>query len=419
MFAPIYRPVRGKPTFSSKRSQVRKRKREADNEDSTDDEIIDLKSSPPPVSAPGPPQPAYHHAINRTDPYHVAGLSREDALPPAPFPHAATKAIKQLPSIEEEFDNLNPPLYVPKVAAEDQSQSLKRRHIDNLTTLLHTCTLRGDWERASRAWGLLLRTEVAGRGMDVRQQGRWGIGAELLMRRKAASDQQTKPSVSSTVPEDEDFIQESDTVNQPFSDEGFRLAREYYERLILQYPYTQYTRHTINAQVFYPALLNVWVYEVQHRSKRRRKLTAEQDQSLVSSSQASDDGSHSSDRRHVHEARRQELEEALPIARRMDELMVSPPYDSSVALLHLRGMVGLWVADLHASIANAAETEEESSDYGVDGDFDSAEAQRCRDRSDAERRKALVWLRKAKAAGSRLPNTVDTLLDADDRGGLE
>ncbi|KAK4554587.1 hypothetical protein LTR86_008442 [Recurvomyces mirabilis] len=412
MFAPIYRPIRGKSTVPSKRRQVRKH-----NDDSSEDEVIDLKSSPPPESAPGPSQSIFYHAINRTDPYHVAGLSREDALPPAPFPHAATKAAKQLPLIEEEFANLNPPLYVPITAAEDHSQSLQRRHIDNLTTLLHSCMLRGDWERASRAWGLLLRTEVAGRGMDVRQGGRWGIGAELLMRRKAVSDQQTKPSVSSATPEEEDSIQESDTVNSPFSDEGFRLAREYYERLILQYPYTQYTRHTVNAQVFYPALLNIWVYEVQDRSKRRRRARTEQDHSLLSSSQTSDDGSHSGDRRHVHEARNKELEEALPIAQRMDELMVSPPYDSSVALLHLRGMVGLWVADLHASIADAAETEGESSDYGVDGVVDNAEAQRCRDRFDAEHRKAFVWLRKAKAAGSRLPSNIDMLLDADDGGG--
>ena len=183
----------------------------------------------------------------------------------------------------------------------------------------------------------------------------------------------------------------------------------------MQYPYTQYTRHTINAQIFYPALLNVWVYEVQDRSRRLRKSRPQQDESTVSSSQASDNGSEPTSRKHTRETRRQELEEALPIAQRMDELMVSPPYDSSVELLRLRGMVGLWIADLHASTATSAEVED-SSEYSLNYGLDTAEAQQSRDRSEVERRKALVWLRKAKAGGCQLPANVDLPLVDDGSG---
>jgi hypothetical protein len=40
------------------------------------------------------------------------------------------------------------------------------------------------------------------------------------------------------------------------------------------------------------------------------------------------------------------LGDAEAIAIRMDELMLTPPYSDSAILLHLRGMVSLWIADL-------------------------------------------------------------------------
>ncbi|KYG45666.1 hypothetical protein M433DRAFT_42802, partial [Acidomyces richmondensis BFW] len=229
--------------------------------------------------------------------YHVAGYPRQAELPPAPFPHASinprTRADKE--TVEEELAALNPPLYAPRRALDDSSTSLKRQHVENLTTILHTCMLKGDWQRATRAWGLLLRTEVAGRGMDVRRHGRWGIGAELLMR------------------------------NSINVQDGFKLAREYYERLILQYPHTPHSQET-SSLVFYPALFNIWIYEVQNRYRVLSENDVDHMSELI--------------------LRRQELEDALPISQRMDDLIRSPPYDTNVELLKLRAMVALWVSDL-------------------------------------------------------------------------
>lgn len=274
--------------------------------------------------------------MNKTDPFYIAGHPRELPLPPPPFPHAAIKnAGPPRLSIEEELAALKPPLYLPPKAVEDQSTSLRLKHLDNVTAILHRCMLRGDWDRAHRAWSLLIRTEVSGRGVDVRRHGRWGIGAELLMRRGggARHDQQSRIDVG-----------------DQFTDEGFRLARSYYERLILQYPHTQHTQHHLNATAIYPALFNVWIYSVQDTAKRARDT-------LDAHRSASEDSSSTSTSAHRQQLRQilnNELEDATSIATKMDELLLGPPYDTDTTLLQLRGMLALWLADLHTQASSSA-----------------------------------------------------------------
>ena len=404
IFDPLYRPARGQHTFLARKQQTgRKRKRDDGEAHSSEDESdADVKSSS--GVTPRTSSTAFNHPVNRTDPYHVAGHSRQDPLPPPPFPHAPLRErAEPRESVEEELAALNPPLYVPKAAPDDQSSSLKRRHVDNLTTLLHTCMLRGDWQRASRAWGLLLRTEIGGHGPDLRQQGRWGIGGELLIRRKADAP-------SSQLPDEGKHAGGAPT---EFSDEGFRVARDYYERLILQYPHTPRTQHYVNALAFYPALFNIWVYEVQDRAKRRRRnAEAERPASSSSSMHSGTSGVTSPIARETEKSvRGQELAEALPIAQRMDELLVSPPYDSSAALLQLRGMVGLWVADLYAGTARSSLVEDEDSEL----DFKSpGDRRRDRRQANGERQKALGYLRRAEQAGVALPENIRQLLDGMD-----
>ncbi|TKA65632.1 hypothetical protein B0A55_10558 [Friedmanniomyces simplex] len=405
IFDPVYRPPRGQHTFLARQQKAdRKRKRKEGSLESSDEEgDTNVKSSPLPEEAtPRTASTAFNPPVNRTDPYHVAGHSRQDSLPPPPFPHAPLKTRESCVSVEEELAALNPPLYVSKATALNDQSSLKRRHIDNLTTLLHTCMLRGDWQRASRAWGLLLRTEIGGRSVDVRQQGRWGIGAELLMRRDAESTK-LEPSIHKGDDEDVDVVSR-------FSDDGFKTAREYYERLILQYPYTPRTQYNVNALAFYPALFNIWIYEVQDRARRRRrKAGAERPTS-------SEDSKHSNDvdatGSKTIAAQRQELEEALPIAQRMDELLVSPPYDGSAVLLHLRGMVGLWLADLYAGHTSAPVSDDESSEHSSVGSASGLE--RNREEALAERERALSCLKRAKGAGADIPVSINVLLNASD-----
>ncbi|KAF2774280.1 hypothetical protein EJ03DRAFT_322872 [Teratosphaeria nubilosa] len=361
MFAPVYSQLDSRQTFLARKQKRDQRKRrhetDADDDDSQSDAIRIKQRLPRSDEDVG--DDVRMHSVSRTDPYHVAGYSREVPLPLAPFPHAAAKTHEPQKSVEEELTGLNPPLFTSK--KPDQSTSVKRRHIENLTTVLHTCMLRGDWVRARRAWSILLRTEVSGLGMDLRHHGYWTVGAELLMR--------------------------TDDEN------GFRLAREYYERLILQYPHTPRVKHSVNALAIYPALFNVWIYEVQDRFKKRRQQSGARRSSRSSNvedediSMASIDPDNSTTRA----LRQEELKEALPIAAKIDDLLLSPPYDTSLPLLRMRGMVGLWVADLYAAVDEASGIE--SSDYGIRSSSWTPGL------AEAQRQRAITCFRKVQGLG--------------------
>ncbi|KAI6995757.1 hypothetical protein KC332_g4394 [Hortaea werneckii] len=410
MFTPVYRPSDGQQgSLARHRKREQKRKRDENDHDSSaddNDEDDEAANADHPSDYSRSGRVSSFLPVNRTEPYHVAGHSRQSPLPPFPFPHAPPidRARYQERGVEKELTTLNPPLFLPKDPIDDGINSSKRRHADNITTILHRCMLQEDWQRAARAWGLLLRTEIAGRGTDVRQNGRWGIGAELLLRR----DQQL-PSTHRTTrfPGSRDVGENTDDASthaeplavpqEPaFSDQGFRLAKDYYERLILQYPHLPRSGHnSVNAVVFYPALFNIWIFEVQDRSKQAR-------QKLETGREHSPPASEPSDLSHDNEAqtaiRHQELQKALPIAQRMDDLMLSPPYDASLPLLQSRGMVGLWLADLHRMIADAASNE--------DGMDDNVNVQQFRDREAREKEKAMHFVRKAKNAGAELPKSI-------------
>jgi len=406
-FAPVYRPTKGQQTFLTREQKREAKKRKRDEESGSSDaerpsSDSDDDAKPYSVRASAP-------SVNKTDPYHVAGLSREHPLPRYPFPHAPVKSA-DVPrrSSQEELAAVNPPLYVPKVEVDDQSTSLKRRHLDNITVILHRCMLKGDWERASRAWGLLARTEIAGLGIDVRQHGRWGIGAEILMRREKAKVPEQSAAARRSSEDDtsllHDEVSDSPT-NQPahrFADEGFKLAREYYERLVLQYPYTPHTQHTINAKVFYPALFDIWVYEVQARYQRLRDEASRARRSS-SHSIASDNADEHASTAYQDLASR-EIADATPIAERLDELLLSPPYDVSEPLLRLRGMMGLWMSDLYRSLANVHHKKPDASSSSPVGGYPNEYADRVataqnRQKASAERRRAKELLAKVEATG--------------------
>lgn len=408
-FAPVYRPSKSQHTFLTleQKREAKKRKREDDAGEESDAPSLGQSSDSDDLT---PHQSRGFVPVNKTDPYLVAGLSREQPIPRFPFPYAAVKS-SDAPrrSSQEELAAVKPPLYVAKAEADDQSTSLKRKHLDNLTVILHRCMLKGDWDRASRTWGLLVRTEVGGQGIDVRQHGRWGIGAEILMRRgnsdpshlaARANDQGDRRGSI------EDDPRRQNTLPQ-LSDEGFKLAREYYERLVLQYPYTPHTQHTVNSRVFYPALFNVWVYEVQARYKHLRDNAAKERRSSIQSIQSNSSNRssspHTSDNQNLQ---RRELEDTIPIADRLDQLMLNPPFDVSEPLLRLRVMMAMWLSDLYASLAKTGSNRPDDStmsspDANGPADYaDRVAAEQNRQKASAERRRAKELLAKVKAIGS-------------------
>jgi hypothetical protein len=424
-FAPAYRPTKAQQAFLTHEQKREAKKRKRDDED--DDDKSDASSSA--QSSDSDDAKPYFSAsapsiVKKTDPYHVAGLSREHPLPRYPFPHAPVKSSDApQKSPHEELASLNPPLYVPKPENEDHATSLKRKHLGNVTAILHRCMLNGDWERASRAWGLLARTEINGLGIDVRHHGRWGIGAEILIRREQAKI----PEVSATSARrnsdnDTSLVHENDdtaSTNSKFADEGFKLAREYYERLVLQYPHTPHTQHTVNAKVFYPALFNIWVYEVQARYKHLRAECSKARRSSTYSMASDDDSELNGSQQALvgRELLAREIADTTAIADRLDQLLLSPPYDISEPLLKIRGMIGLWLSDLYKSLANTTSRpsgEFSSSPPGIRGEYaDRVSVAHNRQKASKERRRARELL--AKVAGrDASANTALRAADAED-----
>ncbi|RMZ92515.1 hypothetical protein DV736_g210, partial [Chaetothyriales sp. CBS 134916] len=235
-------------------------------------------------------------------------------LPPNPFPHSAPKpAREQAPS-------------APAHAHSDGGDgSLKAQHLTAMTAVLHRCMQQRDYARASRALGLLLRTDIHGRPIDIRAAGYWCMGAEILLRRDAHRRRQLqhnhRPLAEPTT---------------PITRQGFADAKAFYETVIIQHPFHKSTPHSINALDFYPALFSLWIYVAQAEAAQQQKgLDAEQDAdpSLDYSTRLQD-------------TKRAQLLQASEIAERMDHCMSSAPFSSSQDLLRMRAMVALWQADL-------------------------------------------------------------------------
>ena len=389
IYVPLYRPTRAQESHLH-RQQILKRRRQ--DEESDDEHEVDPTSatgpSHPARSSTSTPRPSAQLATSKTDPYHVAGHSRHSPLPRPPFPHGPVKLPSTHTSAEAERTSPAPPGLPPP-------SPLKRHHIDNLTALLHSRLLQQDWPRARRAWELLLRTELGGQGPDLRAHGRWGIGAEVLLRGRPG---------------------------EPVSARGAPAAREYLERLVLQYPCTRRRRRGIDAATFYPALFGLWVWEVQSRCKRRRvpresgedgggeereEEGKEKEEEEGEEDEGGGDPSGAEERR--RQARR-ELRGATAIAERLDEVLARPPHDSSVSLVELRGMIGLWIADLHDAVAAGG---------GADGDARTEDgvvfdAERRRETAGRARERGVELLHKARGMGATLPAAVSRLLHRDD-----
>ena len=276
--------------------------------------------------------------------YRTAGQPFNQELHPFPFPHAPVKETpgatsnpgrkETLSSLEFEASS-----ETPKQSYDDGTEgvakpnsssnaSLRQQHYTVLTCVLHRCLLKNDHIRASRAWAMLLRLEVHGHPLDFRAQERWGIGAELLLHSNSNDDAQLNLK-------------------------NLMRARDYYERLILQYPYRKYSPDTVSSLTFYPVMFGIWIYSIQ----LRYKITGRE--SVHSSKH---DGNPETSYRHVDEdadssapnarttvqieARRIAVEQANEAVKKLGELVISPPYSDHSGLWKIQGMLYLWLSQL-------------------------------------------------------------------------
>ncbi|ERS97925.1 hypothetical protein HMPREF1624_06096 [Sporothrix schenckii ATCC 58251] len=228
--------------------------------------------------------------------------------------------------------------------------------------------------RAKRAFGLLLRTDVKGRRVDLRKNDMWAMGAELLMREGEDEGDKGRPR------------RWGSAANMP-------PVRAFYEDLIQQHPYNRLFPRSVNALTFWPALAGTELYNIhtevqlanerldakakQRRKKREtRERAAHGDGEVGSRSEDASDSTSNSDadanqdsdspdansndsdghrrrRRRNHpdrlareDIRHAALEQLHDLARRMDAVMAGPPYATSPEMLRLRGMVALYMGDL-------------------------------------------------------------------------
>ncbi|KAK2740754.1 hypothetical protein FQN57_005986 [Myotisia sp. PD_48] len=383
--------------------------------------------------------------------YRIAGLPVHHELPEGNFPHAAPpetynisssgedeiedeedinddddaenqedlcskKVLNNRQRMEKELAQLNPPLYLAG-GNPTKKNTLRFRHLAVITTILHRCLMEQDYIRAGRAWGLILRDEFGGHPIDVRAGGRWGIGAEILLW------------------QDQDFSQDNGIgeteIRQRkwFTRIGFEKAKEYYERLILQYPYRKTSPNALSPLQFYPAMFGLWISLVQEESRKKREQAMDDEDNASFRDQNDDHEDRMSTRsdrmaenpdhdrwqdpktKILTDARTRELEEAQQIASQMDNLLASPPFSDDHQLLNLRAMVSQWIGDLYVfSVCPRDGDDDSTSENGYENEdrmkteegpleprLKRLEVQSAKERRSSENMKANTFMERAKA----------------------
>ena len=393
-------PSRKQPkTLRVSRNRARKRKRREDEvpERAEDGRLEDDRQAVVPDHDPSHPSTTVAGARPRltaggdisedAEQYRVAGYTAAGERLPDCFPHRSLDVTREDKKarmrnvdtgVQRALSELSPPLFLPQkltaggkaTVTSTPTTDLRRHHMSVLTTIMQRCLLDGDYDRAGRAWAMILRTDVRGKAPDLRGEGRWGIGPEILLRQDHQSEREElsqDPDEASTVdlddgPEDLDAPRSMGDAAALYTKEGFSKAKEYYERLILEYPYHRRWTSTVNSLDFYPAMFGLWIYAThQERAKRWEAAVGDQDETLRSEPEQPG-------RDMAEEMRGRELLGAELIASRMDEVLLSPPHSDSPELWHLRGMVALWMADLclPAISTHAASNRDENSKSSVD-----------------------------------------------------
>ncbi|TAQ86465.1 hypothetical protein B7494_g5217 [Chlorociboria aeruginascens] len=348
---------------------------------------------------------------------------------------------------------------------------LRMQHFEVLTAILQRCLLEGDFERASRAWALLIRAQIDGKGIDTRSSGYWGIGAELLIRGLERQGSVREANENKDSDFDSEYHDDGDGEKDGGDEElnmdrrwgtaeGLEKAKEYYERLILQHPYRRQFEQFISALDFWPPMLGCEIYGIQYMQKEALKRisaleTQDDDEDNESSSESSFQAYNHDDeemrdaamerkerRRHRRKAeqiwtereevRNTTLRAMERIAIRMEQLMTTPPYSDSHILLRLRGMVALYIGDLNvpeAPIIKDGDGEEDADAALLHGDTDAeyrllmiqrrADYRRGQQRQEEERNRARTLFWRIKKEGGVVGDMEALLLQNEDENENE
>ena len=293
--------------------------------------------------------------------YEISGQPTTVGLSEDKFPHGSLHTLEHLSlsgsksAVADELANIRPPLYVDArsnfTSTNDQLRSvgLRQQHLAAVTAVMHKCLLEGDYSRATRAWGMLLRAEHNGHSLDLRTNDRWGLGAECLLRRQPQFTAEVEQLIRTPKMGEQHRASKTEHNMQ-----NIQEVKNYYERLILQYPYRKASPNTTDPQDFYLAMFGLWIFSVQERRRssivRDEKSFGRQTGTTVSGlGEGSNAPSFESDshRHQQDEVTRQDtLERAREIVARLEGLLNSPPYSDNARYWELLGMVNLWIGDL-------------------------------------------------------------------------
>lgn len=297
--------------------------------------------------------------------YFTAGIKSPEELPGGDFPHSEGPII----DLDSTFRRAKSDLTAAKLRSSGYTKrsntaagssgpkvksSLHIQHLAVLNTIMHKCVLEGDFVRAGRAFGMILRARVNGQPNDIRAQGRWGIGGEILLRLDAQLASLKSGALESNREPDNSQDEEQQHVgvtDAAFTKEGFEKARNYYETLILSYPYRRAAPQALSSLHFYVIMFSLWIFQTQEQymSQLSTCLANIDEESIENEGLESDSEFSSSPKRILDlqkASRNSVLQQAGMIGDRLDELLLSPPYSDDRNLWKLRGMVALWAGDL-------------------------------------------------------------------------
>ncbi len=218
--------------------------------------------------------------------------------------------------------------------------------------------------RAKRAFGLVLRTKIKGKPVDLRHNELWAVGAEILLREGVIS------AVPLAAPDQPGRGGDAAPI---MTEDGMRRLLEYYDGLISQYPYNRLHPDTASSLHFYRAKLACQIdqaYSIQKEALRRLEAEEEawnDDGMVVDHPPSGYDGwdegqsvyvKQEPGTAHVPTTRRYRFwaeknrlrEQAVRrmdgILSEMEKVMNKRPFTTDRELLRLRGMAALCAADL-------------------------------------------------------------------------
>ena len=236
-----------------------------------------------------------------------------------------------------------------RASAFRHRSKLRRQVITNLVTALHRCLLKGEYARASRVWGFLLRVEQKKHPQFLRSNGRWGIGAEILLQRhpRAEAGAAQHSDTDSDSGSEEREKPELPLLAAALDKNGFENVRKYFDTMCVLYPHRKRSMNLIDEHVFKYAMFGLWICFVQeHAAVIRRGGQDQAGHTRSESESTSSRSEHDYMREQLQRSQTYLLEQAKNILAELESLVTRADYTDDKPLCKLRDMTKEWVEDL-------------------------------------------------------------------------